>query len=127
MSSEISTCLTGRYISIPVFTLSFAEYMEFKKASGRKAKELLTEYIRMGGFPIVALSNFDEGAAYQFVEGIYNPVITSDIMKRHNITNFDLFNRVVKYVVENEGKTFSADAIVKFLVSLKYRIMGFNP
>ena len=94
MSSEISTCLTGRYISIPVFTLSFAEYMEFKKASGRKAKELLTEYIRMGGFPIVALSNFDEGAAYQFVEGIYNPVITSDIMKRHNITNFDLFNRV---------------------------------
>ena len=127
MSSEISTYLTGRYISIPVFTLSFAEYMEFKKASGRKAKELLTEYIRMGGFPIVALSNFDEGAAYQFVEGIYNPVITSDIMKRHNITNFDLFNRVVKYVVENEGKTFSADAIVKFLVSLKYCIMGFNP
>ena len=31
MSSEISTYLTGRYISIPVFTLSFAEYMEFKK------------------------------------------------------------------------------------------------
>ena len=30
MSSEISTYLTGRYISIPVFTLSFAEYLEFK-------------------------------------------------------------------------------------------------
>lgn len=55
MSSEISTYLTGRYISIPVFTLSFAEYMEFKKASGRTPKELLTEYIRMGGFSIVAL------------------------------------------------------------------------
>lgn len=117
MSSEISTYLTGRYISIPVFTLSFAEYMEFKKASGRTPKELLTEYIRMGGFPIVALSNFDEGAAYQIVEGIYNSVITSDITKRHNITNFDLFNRVVKYIVENVGKTFSANAIVKFLKS----------
>lgn len=84
---------------------------------GFKTKELLTEYIRMGGFPIVALSNFDEGAAYQIVEGIYNSVITSDITKRHNITNFDLFNRVVKYVVENVGKTFSANAIVKFLKS----------
>ena len=60
MSSEISTYLTGRYISIPIFTLSFIEYVEFKKSSGRTPKDLLNEYIRMGGFPIVALSNFDE-------------------------------------------------------------------
>lgn len=58
MSSEISTYLTGRYISIPVFTLSFAEYLEFKKDSGRAPKELLNEYIRMGGFPIVALGKY---------------------------------------------------------------------
>ncbi|SCH30149.1 Uncharacterised protein [uncultured Clostridium sp.] len=115
MSGEISTYLTGRYISIPVFTLSFDEYLEFKKDSGRTPKELLNEYIRMGGFPIVALGNFDERSSYQIVEGIYNSVITSDITKRHNITNFDLFNRVVKYVVENVGKTFSANAIVKFM------------
>ena len=117
MSSEISTYLTGRYISIPVFTLSFAEYMDFKKTDGRTPKELLNEYIRMGGFPIVALGSFDENAAYQIVEGIYHSVITSDIAKRHNITNFDLFNRVIKYIVENVGKTFSANAIVKFLKS----------
>lgn len=115
MSSEISTYLTGRHISIPVFTLSFAEYLKFKKGSDRTPKELLTEYIRIGGFPIVALGNFDERSSYQIVEGIYNSAITSDITKRHNITNFDLFNRVVKYVVENVGKTFSANAIVKFM------------
>ena len=92
-----------------------AEYLEFKKDSGRTPKELLNEYIRMGGFPIVALGSFDERSSYQIVEGIYNSVITSDITRRHNITNFDLFNRVVKYVVENVGKTFSANAIVKFM------------
>ena len=117
MSGEISTYLTGRYISIPVFTLSFAEYLEFKKEEDRNTKELLQEYIRMGGFPIVALGSFDERSAYQIVEGIYSSVITGDITKRHNITNFDLFNRVVKYVIENVGKTFSATAIVKFLKS----------
>ena len=117
MSSEISTYLTGRYISIPVYTLSFSEYLEFKKSDSRHPKELLNEYLRLGGFPIVALGNFDERSAYQIVEGIYNSVITNDITKRHNITNFDLFNRVVKYIVENVGKTFSANAIAKFLKS----------
>lgn len=116
-SGEISTYLTGRYISIPVYPLSFAEYLDFKKQSSQSPKELLNEYIRMGGFPIVALGSFDQYSAYQIVEGIYNSVITNDITKRHNITNFELFNRVVKYIVENVGKTFSANAIVKFLKS----------
>ncbi|MCD8254715.1 MAG: ATP-binding protein [Oscillospiraceae bacterium] len=117
MSGEISTYLTGRYVSIPVYTLSFAEYLEFKKQSALSQKELLNEYIRMGGFPVVALGSFDERSAYQIVEGIYNSVITSDITRRHNIVNFDLFNRVVRYIVENVGKTFSANSIVKFLKS----------
>ncbi len=117
MSSEISTYLTGRYISIPVFTLSFTEYLEFKKVSALSPKELFNVYLRMGGFPIVALGQFDERSAYQIVEGIYNSVITNDITRRHNITNFDLFNRVVRYLVENVGKTFSANSIVKFLKS----------
>lgn len=117
MAGEISTYLTGRYVSIPVFTLSFAEYLEFKYSSSLSRKELLAEYIRLGGFPIVARGDFDERSAYQIVEGIYNSVITSDIARRHNITNFELFGRVVRYIVENVGKTFSANAIVRFLKS----------
>ena len=104
-------------MSIPVFTLSFAEYLEFKNSSSLSRKELLAEYIRLGGFPIVARGDFDERSAYQIVEGIYNSVITSDIARRHNITNFELFGRVVRYIVENVGKTFSANAIVRFLKS----------
>lgn len=115
MASEISTYLTGRYLSIPVYPLSFAEYLDFKKNPALSKKELLNEYLRTGGFPIVALGNFDDASAYQIVEGIYNSVITNDITRRHQVKNFDLFNRVVKYVVENVGKTFSANAIVKFL------------
>lgn len=117
MASEISTYLSGRYVTIPVFTLSFAEYLEFRKPKSLPPKELLADYIRMGGFPIVALGNFDERSAYQIVEGIYTSVVTNDIARRHNITKFALFQRVVKYVIENVGKTFSANAIVKFLKS----------
>lgn len=82
-----------RYISIPVYTLSFVEYLEFKKSDTRSSKELLNEYLRLGGFPFVVLGNFDKRSAYQIVEDIYNSVITNDVTKRHNSMNFNLFNR----------------------------------
>lgn len=117
MSSEISTYLTGRYVSIPVYTLSFREYLDFKAESGKSQRELLDEYLRYGGFPLVALGNYEEHSAYQIVNGIYHTVISRDIVKRHRITKQDLFDRVVKYIIENMGKTFSANSITKFLKS----------
>lgn len=117
MSGEISTYLSGRYVSIPAYTLSFAEYLDFKKNSSLSVRQLLNEYLRYGGFPIIALGNFDERSSYQIAEGIYSSVITNDITRRHSIMNYDLFNRVVKFIIENVGKTFSANAIVKFLKS----------
>ena len=117
MSSEISTYLSGRYVSIPVYTLSFAEYLDFRKESRLPAREMLNEYLRFGGFPIIALGNFDERSAYQIAEGIYDSVITNDIARRHSIMNYDLFDRVVRFIVENVGKNFSANAIARFLKS----------
>ena len=115
MSSEISTYLTGRYVLIPVYTLSFREYLIFKNRDFSDARAVFDEYVQYGGFPIVGISNFDTKSAYQVVEGIYASVITRDISKRHKIRNKDLFDRVVRYIIENVGKTFSASSIVKFL------------
>lgn len=117
MSSEISTYLTGRYISIPVFTLSFREYLEFKKESTQSYDKLLEEYIKFGGFPIIALGEYEQQSAYQIVDGIYHTVVSRDIVKRHSINKQNLFDRVVKYVIENMGKTFSASSISNFLKS----------
>ena len=117
MSSEISTYLTGRYISIPVFTLSFREYLEFKKESTQSYDKLLEEYIKFGGFPIIALGEYEQQSAYQIVDGIYHTVVSRDIVKRHRINKQNLFDRVVKYVIENMGKTFSVSSISNFLKS----------
>ena len=117
MSSEISTYLTGRYISIPVFTLSFREYLEFKKESTQSYDKVLEEYIKFGGFPIIALGEYEQQSAYQIVDGIYHTVVSRDIVKRHRINKQDLFDRVVKYVIENMGNTFSASSISNFLKS----------
>jgi len=122
MSSEISTYLTGRYITIPVYTLSFEEYLSFKKGSKKTNKELFQEYLRLGGFPLVAITDFDEKNAYDIVRGIYDSAVLNDITNKYKITNRDLFNRVVRFVIENVGKTFSANSIVNFLKSEKRTI-----
>lgn len=115
MSSEISTYLTGRYVAIPVFTLSFREYLVFRKGRGLSQGELLEEYLRRGGFPLVALGDYDDRAAWQLAEGIYHTVVSRDIVKRHRVARQDLFDRVVRFVIENVGKTFSANSISTFL------------
>lgn len=115
MSSEISTYLSGRYISIPIYTLSFKEYLSFKNKLNDNLNGSFNEYLQYGGFPIIAINNYETGSAYQIVDGIYSAVVSKDISKRHHIRNVDLFDRVVKYIIENVGKTFSANSIVKFL------------
>lgn len=118
MASEISTYLSGLYVSIPVYPLSLGEYQDFR-AVGHDPQtdpgKLFDAYLRTGGFPVIAAHNFDFQTVYQIVEGILASVVEHDIARRHNIANYDLFTRVVKYVLENVGKTFSANAIVKFL------------
>ena len=123
MSSEISTYLSGRYVPISVYPLSFREYLDFKAGDPRSRSELLEEYIRLGGFPLVALGQYQDQQAYQLVNGIYYTVISRDIVKRHRIKRQDLFDRVVKYVIENVGKTFSAHSISKFLKN-EYRTVS---
>lgn len=118
MSSEIATYLSGRYVSIPVYTLSFAEYLDFTGDFGTLTTEqLLEKYIKMGGFPLIASSKLDEKSAYQVVRDIYNAIVNNDIMRRHRLNKQDLFDRVVRFILDNMGKTFSANSIVKFLRS----------
>ena len=67
MSSEISTYLSGRYVSIPVYTLSFKKYLTFKNKENSNVKEMFDEYLQYGGFPLIGISNFDTVSAYQTV------------------------------------------------------------
>ncbi len=115
MPSEISTYLSGRYVQIPVYTLSFTEYAMFKKGKNMPSKDLMTEYIKFGGFPIIAERDYSQENAYQIVDGIYSSIIRNDIAKRHKITNQELFDRVMRFIIDNVGKTFSANSITKFL------------
>ncbi len=117
MAGEISTYLSGRYVSIPVYPLSFAEYLLFKQDSPASSHDLIHSYIRFGGFPAVALGNYSQEAVYSIVRDIYTSVVTKDISRRYHIVDQELFDRITRFAIENIGKTFSASSIIKFLKS----------
>ena len=121
MSSEIETYLTGRYISFRIFTLSFNEYLMFKSKfmEIKDPKIELTNYIRLGGFPATHLKEYSQDEVYTIVKDIYNSTIYSDIVKRNQIRKIDQLERVVKYVFNNVGNTFSAKSISDYLKSEK--------
>ena len=119
LSSEISTYLTGRYVSFRIFTLSFEEYLTFKKQYGtvKDIHKELVNYIRYGGFPAIHLQEYPLDNAYTIVRDIYNSTIFSDIVKRNQVRKVDQLERVVKFVFDNVGKTFSAKSISDYLKS----------
>lgn len=121
MSSEISTYLTGRYIAFRIYTLSFAEYLNFKSAYATigSPREELTNYIKLGGFPATHLQAYSSDEIYTIVRDIYNSTVFSDIVKRNQIRKVDQLERVVKYTFGNVGNTFSAKSISDYLKAEK--------
>ena len=119
MSSEISTYLTGRYVSFRIYTLSFGEYLRFKSqyAVPGDPKTELANYVRLGGFPATQLQAYSSDEVYTIVRDIYNSTVFSDIVKRNQVRKVDQLERVVKYTFHNVGNIFSAKSIADYLKS----------
>ena len=121
MSSEISTYLTGRYVTFRIYTLSFEEYLMFKEryTSVKSNREELAMYIKKGGFPATHLQEYGDDEIYTIVKDIYRSTIFSDIVRRNQIRKVDQLERIVKYAFDNVGNTFSAKSISDYLKSQK--------
>ena len=124
MSSEIATYLTGRYVSLQVYPLSFEEYLAFRRevTELKNPHQELADYVRLGGFPATHLRAYSQDEVYTIVRDIYNSTIFSDIVRRNQIRKVDQLERVVKYTFSNVGNTFSARSISDYLKSEKRSI-----
>jgi predicted AAA+ superfamily ATPase len=126
LSSELATYIAGRYVSIEVMSLSFAEYITFRN-NGNPAKlppaapaglaNIFRDYLRRGGFPRVALDDNDYEQDYKTIYDIYTSILLLDTVKRHNIRDMELLNRVIRFVLDNVGNTFSAKKIADYFKS----------
>ena len=119
LSSEISTKLTGRYISFEMFPLNFSEYVEMKKFYGKPIQPNtiieLNNYIIEGGFPRTIF--FDEIADKRnYVANIVDEIFEKDIRRRVKIKNRELFNDVTRYMINNFAATTNIRSLHTILV-----------
>lgn len=125
LSSELATYLAGRYIEFPIYTLSYSEFLDFKKnyfLDDMDKGNHFIEYLRKGGFPVIHASNYSEESAYKVVYDIYSSVILRDTVQRYNIRDIELLERVVKYVFDNIGNTFSGKNVADYFKSQQRRV-----
>ncbi|MBK8515206.1 MAG: ATP-binding protein [Saprospiraceae bacterium] len=128
LSSELSTYLAGRYIEFHILPLSFQETISFYESTHHERLTILQyfdRYRRMGGFPVLHTSDYEYDVAYKIVLDIYSSTILRDTIQRFHIRDIELLERVIKFVLENIGKTFSALSIVKYFKS-QYRKIDIN-
>lgn len=121
LSSDLATLLSGRYVELDVYPLSFREYRSFCAQAGRAAlgkEELLSEYLRYGGMPsLFALKDPLEEDIARELSGIYNTVILNDVAQRFQIRDYALLEKLVTYVFSTSGNLFSVKSIVNYLRS----------
>lgn len=126
LSSELSTYLAGRYIEIPIFTLSYKEFLDFKAGYSQENIEnstaLFNEYLQKGGFPMVHTADYPQEVAYKIVQDIYASVILRDTVQRHKIRDVELLERIVKYAFDNIGNTFSGKNVADYFKSQQRKV-----
>ena len=119
LSGELATCLAGRYVEFVIYPFSFAEFIELYRTIFPNAdiRQCFSKYLRAGGMPYLSNLRYDETASRQYLRDLFNSVELKDIVKRNNIRDVDMLERIIAYVTSNIGTTFSSTAISKYLKS----------
>lgn len=112
LSSELSTFLTGRYVTINMFPLSFSEYCEFHSDMRYSDEMLFDLYLRYGAFPLID-PKADERVIRAILSGTYTSIIHNDVISRGQIRDVGDLDRLVKFMMINAGNPISINAISK--------------
>ncbi len=107
LSSELATLLSGRYVSFLINPFSFKEVVLLKGISDKQdVEDAFNDYLMWGGMP----QRFDfvtEEARNNYLRDVFSSIVLKDIVKRNNILNLNIFERIMEYLVTNPSQVFS--------------------
>lgn len=115
LSGELATFLTGRYIEILMFSLSYNEFLEFHLLDNKQ--ESFNNYIKFGGLPYLKHLELSDLIVYDYLKNIFRSILFKDIISRHNIRNVAFIERLCSYIADNIGQIVSAKKITDYLKS----------
>lgn len=111
---ELSTDLSGRYVSFRINPLSFKEVVEFTNTKEDSYEELLFDIFKWGSLPQRFLFT-DDNNKISYLSSVYDSIILKDIVERLGIKDIASFNKVLQYILDTEAREFSRDNVIEFL------------
>ncbi len=115
LSGDIAGHLSGRYIEIKVYSLSYTEFIQFHKLKNNV--QSLKRYMIFGGLPYLIHLKLEQSIAFEYLKNVYATVLFKDVVRRYNIRNVYFLESLVKFLSDNTGSIISATQISKFLKS----------
>lgn len=117
ISGDLATLLAGRYVEFEIQPFTFDEFSQIYNKLNLSRDELFQKFIKIGGMPGLKYFKLEEEVSQKYLNDIYNTVLVKDVLNYNNIRDVDIFNRILSFVMQNIGATFSASAIKNYLKS----------
>ena len=114
LSGELATLLTGRYIEIKMYPLSFKEYVSY--CNKPVDERLYLDYINRSSFPY-ALNLESETEIDDYLDALYNTILLKDIAQRKKISDISMLKTVANFMFNNIGNYLSIKKIADTLTS----------
>ncbi len=113
-SSELSTRLAGRYVEIPIHSLTYREFLSLHCLPD--TQESLLTYLKVGGLPGLARYDLkDIDIIKDYLMSVYNTVMMRDVIVRAQIRNVSFLENLTSFVADNIGKPISIKNISNYM------------
>ena len=121
LSGELATLLTGRYVEIRMFPLSFKEFMQ-SQPSGMSRESVYRKYVELSSFPYVLQIEHDRDMVHEYLLGLYNTIVLKDVVSRRKIADVMMLQSVVRFLADNIGNISVIKRISDTMTSLGRKI-----
>jgi predicted AAA+ superfamily ATPase len=115
--SDFSTYLSGRYVKIEVYPLSFREYIDFAGKEKGNTEQYLSEYMINGGMPLAVLERENGTNADMILSAAFETVFIKDVVEKNRIMDVPAIRNISKFMMKNIGNLTSTRNASNYIVS----------
>lgn len=116
LSSELTTLLAGRVLTIKIYPFSFKEFLEEYPFKNNEDKyEKFDKYLKYGGMPMLVNMNDNESLIINYLNDLKEVVLKKDVINRNKIKDVVFLDNLIKYMSSVIGNLTTPNAIADFM------------
>ncbi len=116
LSSELTTLLAGRVLTIKIYPFSFKEFLkEYPFKNNEDKYEKFDKYLKYGGMPMIVNMNDNENLIINYLNDLKEVVLKKDVICRNNIKDIVFLDNLIKYMSSVIGNLTTPYSIAEFM------------